>query len=477
MMDKYDIVVGLEIHCQMNTKTKLFCGCSNDSENAAPNTNTCPICMGFPGQLPVVNKAAIEKGIKAGLALGCRIADESVFDRKNYFYPDSPKGYQITQQYRPIALEGSVEIETSNGNKNIRIHHMHLEGDAGKLTHVSSGSLVDHNRCDSPLMEIVSEPDITSVEEASQYAREVQRSMRYCGSSDADMEKGMMRFDVNVSLKPKGQKELGTKVEVKNLNSFTSMEKALAYEIKRQAKALDAGEEIIQETRGFDDVKLVTTSQRSKESANDYRYFPEPDIPPLIHEQAVVEKLKLEIPELAIDKRKKYREYGISEDEVFTLSNTIEMATFFEEAVAIGKDPKKTCSLLTTVLLKKLADENLEISDSKVTSKHLGTMVKLILDETISFNTAKGKLMDLVFETGDDVEHLVQQHNLKQVVDLGFLEEVCKKAIDSNQKAADDVRNGNNKAIGALVGFCMKESKGQLNPAMISKKLNELLSK
>ena len=475
-MDKYDIVVGLEIHCQMNTKTKLFCGCSNDSENAEPNTNTCPICMGFPGQLPMVNQAAIEKGIKAGLALGCEIAEVSVFDRKNYFYPDSPKGYQITQQYRPISLGGQVEIETSEGNKKIRIHHMHLEGDAGKLTHVGSGSLIDHNRCDSPLMEIVSEPDITSVEEASQYAREVQRIMRYCGASDADMEKGMMRFDVNVSLKPKGQKELGNKVEVKNLNSFTSMEKALAYEIKRQTKALDAGEEISQETRGFDDAKEVTTSQRSKESANDYRYMPEPDIPPLTHERELVEKLRSELPELAIDKRKRYREYGISEDEVFTLTNTLEMATFFEQAVAIGKDPKKTCSLLTTVLLKKLADKNLEISESKVSAKHLGTMIKLILDETISFNTAKGKLMDLVFETGDDIEHLIQQHNLKQVVDLGLLEEICNKAIESNQKAADDVRNGNNKAIGALVGFCMKESKGQLNPAMISKKLNELLS-
>ena len=475
-MDKYDIVVGLEIHCQMNTKTKLFCGCSNDSENAQPNTNTCPICMGFPGQLPIVNQAAIEKGIKAGLALGCRIAETSVFDRKNYFYPDSPKGYQITQQYRPIALEGNVEIETTNGNKVIRVHHMHLEGDAGKLTHVGSGSLVDHNRCDTPLMEIVSEPDITSVEEASQYAREVQRIMRYCGASDADMEKGMMRFDVNVSLKPKGQKELGTKVEVKNLNSFTSMEKALAYEIKRQTKALDAGEEIFQETRGFDDVKEVTTSQRSKESANDYRYFPEPDIPPLTHKKQLVEQLRAELPELAMSKRKRYREYGISEDEVFTLTNTLEMAQFFEQAVEIGKDPKKTCSLLTTVLLKKLADNGLEISDSKVTPVHLGTMIKLILDETISFNTAKGKLMDLVFETGDDVQHLITQHNLKQVVDLGLLEEICNKAIEVNQKAAEDVRNGNPKAIGALVGFCMKESKGQLNPAMISKKLNELLS-
>ncbi len=475
-MEKYDVVVGLEIHCQMNTKTKLFCGCSNDSENAEPNTNTCPICMGFPGQLPMVNQAAIEKGIKAGLALGCEIANTSVFDRKNYFYPDSPKGYQITQQYRPIALTGGVEIETSNGNKTIRIHHMHLEGDAGKLTHVASGSLVDHNRCDTPLMEIVSEPDITSVEEASQYAREIQRIMRYCGASDADMEKGMMRFDVNVSLKPKGQKELGTKVEVKNLNSFTSMEKALAYEIKRQTKALDNGEEIFQETRGFDDAKQVTTSQRSKESANDYRYFPEPDIPPLTHDQKLVAEIKAQLPELAINKRKKYREYGISEDEVFTLSNTLEMATFFEQAVAISNDPKKTCSLLTTVLLKKLADENLDITESKVTSTHLGTMVKLIADETISFNTAKGKLMDLAFQTGESIEHLVEKHNLKQVVDLGLLEQVCQKAIEENAKAADDVRSGNNKAIGALVGFCMKESKGQLNPAMISKKLNELLS-
>ncbi len=475
-MDKYDVVVGLEIHCQMNTKTKLFCGCSNDSENAAPNTNTCPVCMGFPGQLPVVNKEAIKKGIQAGLALGCRIADRSVFDRKNYFYPDSPKGYQITQQFHPIALEGSVEIETSQGKKSIRMHHMHLEGDAGKLTHTTGGSLVDFNRCDTPLMEIVSEPDINSVEQATSYAREMQRIMRYSQSSDADMEKGMMRFDVNVSLKPKGASELGTKVEVKNLNSFTAMEKALEYEIKRQTKMLDAGEEIQQETRGFDDVKQVTVGQRTKESAKDYRYFPEPDIPPMDHNPAEVAELQKLVPELPLSKRERYRAMGISEDEVFTLSNTLEMATFFETALEISKDPKKTCSLLTTVLLKKLSEAELDITQSPVSAENLGKMVKMILDETISFNTAKGELMDLAFESSEDVASLVDKHNLKQVVDEGLLLEVCQKAISTLDKAAEDVRNGNPKAIGALVGFCMKESKGQLNPAKISQKLNELLS-
>ena len=475
-MDKYDVVVGLEIHCQMNTKTKLFCGCSNDSENAEPNVNTCPVCMGFPGQLPVTNKAAVQKGMLAGLALGCNIAEQSVFDRKSYFYPDSPKGFQITQQYHPIALDGQVEIETSQGNKVIRIHHMHLEGDAGKLTHTAGGSLVDFNRCDTPLMEIVSQPDISSVEEASSYAREMQRIMRYSGASDADMEKGMMRFDVNVSLKPKGSTTLGTKVEVKNLNSFTAMEKALAYEIKRQAKMLDAGEEIIQETRGFDDVKEVTVGQRSKESAKDYRYFPEPDLPPLIHQRQQVEELKSQVPELPIVKRAKYRTLGISEDEVFTLSNTREMAEFFEHASGISGDPKKTCSLLTTVLLKKLSEANLDITQSPVSSENLGQMVKMIIDETISFNTAKGELMDYAFESGEDVLHLVEKHNLKQVVDEGLLTEVCQKAIQTLDKAAEDVRGGNQKAIGALVGFCMKESKGQLNPAKISQKLNELLS-
>ncbi|MBT6143314.1 Asp-tRNA(Asn)/Glu-tRNA(Gln) amidotransferase subunit GatB [bacterium] len=476
MQDKYDVVVGLEIHCQMNTKTKLFCGCSNDSQSVKPNTNTCPVCMGFPGQLPVVNKSAITKGIKAGLALGCEISEVSVFDRKSYFYPDSPKGYQITQQFRPITKKGKVTIETEDGLKDVGIHHMHLEGDAGKLTHETTGSLVDFNRSDTPLMEIVSEPEMNGVKEASAYAREVQRIMRYSKTSNADMEKGMMRFDINVSLKPKGQKELGTKVEVKNLNSFSSLEKALAYEIKRQAKELDAGNAIYQETRGYDDAKQITIGQRSKESAQDYRYFPEPDIPPLSHSKELVEEIRLEVGELPIQKRQKYREYGISEDEVFTLSNTLEMAEYFEEALQISNDPKRTCSLLTTVLLKKLADKNLDIQESPVSAKNLGTIVKLINEDVISFNIAKGKLMELAFETGESIEALIEKHNLKQVIDESLLESVCQKAIDSNQKAADDVRQGNHKAVGALVGFCMKESKGQLNPAHISKKLMQMLA-
>ncbi|MBU1019311.1 Asp-tRNA(Asn)/Glu-tRNA(Gln) amidotransferase subunit GatB, partial [Patescibacteria group bacterium] len=321
-MTNYEPVIGLEIHAQVNTKTKMFCGCDNDSFQKEPNTNVCPICMGFPGTLPAVNREAYKKGIRAARALNCKIPKFSKFDRKNYFYPDLPKGYQISQFDKPVSENGYVEFEVDGSVKKVGITRLHLEDDAGKLTHTSSGSLCDYNRSGTPLMEIVSEPEIYSTQEASAYARELQKVLRYVGSSDCDMEKGMMRFDVNISIRKKGEKELGTKVEVKNLNSFRSMERTLDYEFKRQVQALENSEEIHQETRGWDKKNEVTVSQRSKEEAQDYRYFPEPDLPPMTASES-----EEELPELPFARQKRFQEeFNLKDEDAKLLTETPDLA-------------------------------------------------------------------------------------------------------------------------------------------------------
>lgn len=473
---EYDIVIGLEIHAQMNTKTKMFCRCSNDSFNKMPNSNVCPICMGFPGQLPILNKQVIRKGIIAGLSLNCEIPEVSIFDRKNYFYPDSPKGYQITQFTHPISINGHIKINTSQGEKTIRINRMHIEDDAGKLTHTSNGTLCDFNRAGTPLMEIVSEPEIFSVEEASSYAREIQKIMRYCGSSDADMEKGMMRFDLNISLKPKGSDKLGTRAEVKNLNSFQSLEKAAEYEIKRQTDLLNQGEKIAQETRGWDDKLQKTVNQRSKEEAMDYRYFPEPDLPPVQASAELVGELKKLVPELPHSKAKRFsEEFKLLEDDIRILTETPELADFFETANQIGEDPKTTCSFINTVLAAHLKEDQISIKESPVSANQIGKLVKLIKEGTISNNVAKSTVFEEMYEKGGEPEEIVEAKGLQQVSDTGALEEMAKKAIEALPQAAEDVRNGEMKAIGALVGFIMKESKGSANPKAVNEILKKLL--
>ncbi len=476
-MNQYEVVIGLEIHCQMNTKTKMFCACSNDSYNAQPNSNVCPVCMGFPGQLPYPNETAILKGAKAGLALNCEISESSTFDRKNYYYPDSPKGYQITQNYQPITKEGYVEIQLDSGEiKKISIHHMHLEEDAGKLTHTAQGSLVDFNRCGTPLMEIVTEPDIRSIEEASKLGREIQRIMRYSGSSDADMEKGMMRFDVNVSLRPKGQSQYGTKVEVKNLNSFQSMERALVYEIERQSQMLNKQESIAQETRGFNVDTGETLGQRSKESIYDYRYFPEPDIPPVVLKPEIIAKLKQEIPESPLQKRMRYSsEYQLAIDEINVLSEKLEIANFFEAAVAKSKDPKTSAAIITTYINKFVNEQEIAYQNLKITGDMVGELVNLINDQSISFNIAKNKVILDMLESGKPATQIIEEKGLKQVSDTQSIQNWCQAAIAANPKAVQDYKQGNLKAIGSLVGFVMKESKGQANPGLINQTLVQLL--
>ncbi len=475
MTTTYETFIGLEIHAQMNTKTKLFCSCDNDSFNKEPNTNVCEVCMGFPGTLPVTNKEAIEKGIIAGLALNCTIPPTCKFDRKHYFYPDLPKGFQITQYDEPIAIQGQIEIIVDGNKKTIGIERLHIEDDAGKLIHANAGTLVDYNRSGTPLMEIVSKPDLRSKEEASSYARTIQQIMRFVGSSDADMEKGMMRFDLNISLRPVGSEKLGNKVEVKNLNSFRSLEKAITFEMERQAKILNENGTIKKETRGWDAEKEISESQRSKEEAADYRYFPEPDIPPLHVDSNWISELKNKLPELPQAKQNRYRKvYAIDTDQARIISEDFDLARFFEVMMDYTNAHFTATNLLVTDLLGMLHKEHQTILDSKIKPKQLAELANAINDNVLSSKMAKD-VLPIMFKTGQDPTIIIEEKGLKQVSDKHELEEICKKAIEALPKAAQDIRDGNDKAIGALVGFVMKETKGQANPGKVNKIFISLL--
>ncbi|MEK7528857.1 MAG: Asp-tRNA(Asn)/Glu-tRNA(Gln) amidotransferase subunit GatB [Patescibacteria group bacterium] len=472
----YEPVIGLEVHAQISTKTKMFCGCSNDSFTSEPNTNVCPVCMGFPGQLPVLNELALEKGVIAALALHLEIPEFSKFDRKNYFYPDLPKGYQISQYDKPVSKNGFIEIYVGNEIRKVRLNRLHLEDDAGKLTHTAGGTLCDYNRSGCPLMEVVSEPDLYSIEEAAAYAEELRRILRYVGASDCDMEKGMMRFDLNISLRKKGEKKLGTKVEVKNLNSFRSLEKALRYEIKRQADVLDSGEKISQETRGWDDAQEITVSQRSKEEAHDYRYFPEPDLPPLQFSREKVEKLRELVVELPLTRRLRFIEqYGVSEADSETLTQDFHMADYFEKAAKVSGQSKKAASFIGTVLLKHLNESGKGVADSPVSADHIARLIIMVEEGIISNNQAKGELFAEMYRTGKSPDVIVEEKGLKQVSDTGALDAIVKKVIENNPSVVTDFKNGKDAAIGFLVGQLMKESKGQANPRMANQMLRDAL--
>lgn len=476
-MSDFEPVIGLEIHAQINTKSKMFCSCSNDSFGAQPNTNVCPVCMGFPGMLPVINAEALKKGVSSALALHCEIPEFSKFDRKNYFYPDSPKGFQISQYDKPISLNGYVDIIVGGEKRRVRINRLHLEDDAGKLVHERGVTLCDYNRSGTPLMEIVSEPDLYSVEEASAYAQEIRRILRYVGSSDCDMEKGMMRFDINVSLRKKGDKKLGVKAEVKNLNSFSALEKTLAYEIKRQAEALSAGEKIIQETRGWDDNQAVTVSQRSKEEAHDYRYFMEPDLPPVKVTKGEVENLKANLPELPIDRRLRFvDQFKISEKDAYILTEEKDMADYFEEVVKACNDAPKAVSFINTILLKHLNNDGMELSQCCVKADQLGALIKLINDGVVSNNMAKTEVFDEMYKTGKDPQKIIEEKGLKVVSDTGEIEKVCKKIIEENSGPVADFQKGKVQALGFLVGQVMKETHGKANPAMVNEILRKFLT-
>jgi len=465
----YEPVIGIEIHARINSKTKMFCRCSNIIFNEKPNSHVCGICMGFPGMLPATNEEAVKKGIKAALALGCKINEFSKFDRKSYFYPDLPKGFQISQYDKPISENGKVVITFPDGStKDIGVTRLHLEDDAGKLTHSSDGTLVDFNRSGTPLMEIVSEPDMRSVEEASLYARQIQKIVRYVNASDADMEKGQMRFDINISIRPKGQKEFGTRSETKNLNSFRSLEKALEYEIKRQIKILEDGGEVVQETRGWDDDKEITVSQRSKEEAADYRYFPEPDIPPLVVTKEEVDKLKAELPDLPDVKLKEYQNLGLSDQDAKRIAGDVKLMKFFDEAVKVSGAPKKTANwLLSEIKPLMLSDEFI------VKPETIGKMIKLVEDGVITGKIAKDHLLEICYKDHDPEKYFKP---FKVISDIEELKKVCQEVIDKNPQIVADFKGGKEKAIGGLVGQVMGATKGSANPKMVNEILRKLLS-
>ncbi|MSQ31182.1 MAG: Asp-tRNA(Asn)/Glu-tRNA(Gln) amidotransferase subunit GatB [Dehalococcoidia bacterium] len=466
---EYETVIGLEVHLQLKTRSKMFCSCDREYFNAEPNTHVCPVCLGMPGMLPVINKEAVTDTLLAGLALGCDIPAYAKFDRKNYPYPDLMKGYQISQYDQPFCLNGVLEIEVDGARRVVHLERIHLEEDTARLLHRDNGvetySLLDVNRAGSPLMELVTKPDMHSAAEAGAFLRTLRQVMRYLRIADADMEKGGMRCDANVSLRPVGQAELGSKVEVKNMNSFRSVQRAIEFEIERQARMLDAGERIMQETRGYVDATGETVSQRSKEEASDYRYFPEPDLPPLHIAPETIEALRARLPELPAARLARFAsQYGLPADEARILTESRADGDAFEEAlrVAGAEHARAVAHWFTGDVARHLnaLGGEAELGDTKVTARHIGQLVRLVAANAITAATAKD-VLDIAFETGDLPEAIVDARGLRQVTDAGAIDEVAQRAIAANPKAVEDYRGGKQSAIGFLVGQVMREMKGR----------------
>ncbi len=481
MMDKnYETVIGLEVHVQLDTNSKIFCSCSTEF-GSEPNTNTCPVCLGLPGTLPVLNKKAVDYLVMTGLALNCEIATYSKFDRKNYFYPDLPKAYQISQFDLPLAKDGFIEVETEEGTHKIGITRIHLEEDAGKLIHEgsidkSSGSLVDYNRTGVPLAEIVSEPDIRTPVQAREYLNYLKKTLEYLGVSDCNMEEGSLRCDANISLRARGEKEFGTKVELKNMNSFKAIEKALAYEQKRQRKVIDAQEKIVQETRTWDEDKGKTISMRGKEEANDYRYFPEPDLVPLEINKEWENEIEEQLPELpAVRKKRFIEEYDLPEYDADVITDSRKLADLFEECVSEYEDAKEVSNWIMGEFLRLVNEEKMEIENTKITGHLLGKMLKMMEEGVISSKIAK-TVFEEMFYTGKDPEEIVEEKGLKQISDEDKLEKLVEEIIEDNPNVIEDIRNGKDKAIGYLVGQVMKETKGKANPQMVNKMFREKIN-
>lgn len=474
-MTQYEPVIGLEVHARIATDSKLFCSCSNDTFGAAPNALTCPVCMGFPGMLPVVNEKAVKKGIQTGLALNCTIPLFSKFDRKSYFYPDLPTGYQISQYDQPVAIGGKMEIFVEGEKRSFGITRLHLENDAGKLSHSSGASLVDWNRAGSPLMEIVTEPDFRSIAEVKAFLVALQKLLRAVGSSDADMEKGQMRADVNVSIRPVEQEKYGTRAEIKNMNSFRAIEKAIAYEIGRQKEILESGGSVRQETLGWDDIAEKTVSQRGKEEAADYRYFPEPDLPPLTPTAEEIATLRASLPELPVARQERFMaEYSLSFDDSETLTAENTLADYFEEVAKLSGDPKKASNWVLSELLGVLKEQNLSIAECKVTATSLAELIKLIASGSISGKIGK-EIFPEMLETGKAPSQIVQEKGLQQMSDSSELEGICQKVLDENGAIVADFRGGKEKAFAALIGKTMAATRGQANPQMVNEILHRLL--
>ncbi len=480
MSKGFETVIGLEVHVELQTRSKIFCSCSNEF-GAEPNTNVCPICSGFPGMLPVLNQQVVDYAIKSGLALNCEIADYCKFDRKNYFYPDLPKAYQISQYDLPICKKGHLDIEVNGVKKRIGITRAHLEEDAGKLVHQgnitsTTFSLVDLNRSGVPLLEIVSEPDLRSSQEARAYMEKLRSLLLFAGVSDCKMEEGSLRCDANVSVRPYGQEELGTRAEIKNLNSFKAMEKAIEYEVRRQIEAIEDGEEIIQETRTWEEDRQITRSMRSKEEAHDYRYFPEPDLPPLRISREWVERIRQSLPEMPEKARERLMaEYSLSEYDTNLLTLTPDYLAFFDECTLYYKDGKIISNWIMGELNKLLNQNNLDIAQCQIKPAALADMLKLIDEGKISGKMAKD-VFEAMFETGADPEQIIKEKGMEQISDEDTLGTIIQEVIDKNPGVVDDYRNGKKKATGFLVGQVMQATKGQANPALVNKILAEKLN-
>ncbi len=479
---EYEAVIGLEVHVQAKTNTKLFCGCSTEFGNK-PNDNTCPVCTAQPGVLPVLNKKAVELGIRAGLIFGCKINETSIFARKNYFYPDLPKSYQISQYDQPLCGKGAVEITLSDGAKKIiGVTRIHLEEDAGKLVHQGAegiagahSSYVDLNRACVPLLEIVSEPDMRSAEEAHLYLDKLKVALQYSGVSDANMEEGKLRCDANISIRPVGQKEFGTRAEVKNMNSFRGVERAIKAEIARQKKLLDKGERVVQETRNFIEDTGETTSMRSKEEAHDYRYFPEPDLVPVIVSPAWIEEVRKTIPEMPVARKERYvREFTIPEYDAELLTADRAVADFFETAAKLSGEAKTISNWMMSEVFAKLKEQNKYITETKLTPELLVELISLVKDHTINNATAK-ELLPEIMQQGSSPKELVASKGLAQISDEGAIKKIVEKIVADNPKQAEQYKSGKTAVFGFFVGQTMKAMQGKAKPDIVNKLLKELL--
>ena len=476
-MKDYEVVIGLEVHVELATKTKIFCGCST-AFGGAPNTHTCPVCTGMPGSLPVLNKKVVEYAMAVGLATNCSITRDCKFDRKNYFYPDNPQNYQISQLYLPICRDGHVDVKLEDGTeKSIRIHEIHMEEDAGKLIHDEweDVSYVDYNRSGVPLIEIVSEPDMRNAEEVIAYLTKLRNTIQYLGASDCKLQEGSMRADVNLSVREVGSDQFGTRTEMKNLNSFKAIAHAIEGERQRQIELIEEGKQVVQETRRWDDNKEHSYAMRSKEDAQDYRYFPEPDLVPIVISDEWIEKIKSQQPELRTEKLERYKEqFDIPQYDAEIITGSKKMADLFETTTAICEKPKKVANWLIGETFRLMKDNGMEPEDLTFSPENLAKLIDLAEAGTINSSVAKD-VFKQIFHEDIDPEKYVEEHGLKMVNDEGALRETAAKVIADNPQAVADFKGGKEKAIGALLGQTMRAMKGKANPGMVNQVLRELL--
>ena len=476
MSKEYETVIGLEVHVELATRTKIFCGCST-AFGGSPNSHTCPVCTGMPGSLPVLNRKVLEYAVAVGLASNCKITRYCKFDRKNYFYPDNPQNYQISQLYLPICRDGWVEIDTPDGTKKIGIHEIHMEEDAGKLIHDEweDCTLVDYNRSGVPLIEIVSEPDMRSADEVIAYLEKLRLIIQYLGASDCKLQEGSMRADVNLSVREKGAKEFGTRTEMKNLNSFRAIARAIEGEKNRQIDLLEAGESITQETRRWDDTKAVSYAMRSKEDAQDYRYFPDPDLTPVSISDEFLEEIRAKQPEFRTEKMKRYKEeFDIPDYDIEIITGSKHMADIFEATVSLGGQPKKVSNWLMVETLRLLKEKEMDPEDIRFSPKNLAKLIELTDSRAINSTVAK-EVFEVMFEEDVDPQKYVEEKGLMMVSDEGALRKTVEEVIAANPQSVQDYRNGKEKAIGFLVGQTMKAMKGKADPGSVNKLLKELL--